>query len=121
MKRSQTKATPQSKARKPRAEQSSTAKVAELQAQAAIEEARHKQLCQLLEYTVHRHSEDYLRQLATTAVQVKALADVATMQAQLLQQTTTPPKPRKAQEPTDSNQQLHAQLRRAFKQNLVNK
>lgn len=91
---------------------SSVATAAELQAQAAQEEARHKQLCQLLEHTVHRHCEDYLRQLATTAVQVKAVAEIATMQAQLLQQKSTPPKLHKNKQSASSS--IHNALVRAL-------
>lgn len=83
-------------------EQSSVATAAKLQAQAALEEARHNQLCQLLEHTVHRHCEDYLRQLATTAVQVKAVAEIASMQAQLLQRKSTQPKNHKDKQSASS-------------------
>ncbi len=51
-----------------------------------MEQARHTQLCQLLEHTLHRYCDDYLRQLATTAVQVKTMAEIATMQAELIKQ-----------------------------------
>ncbi len=57
----------------------------ELQARADLEQQRHRQLCQLLEHSVPNHCDDYLRQLATTAVQVRTMAEIATLQAQLLQ------------------------------------
>lgn len=116
-----TSAKARSKAVKSRNGSSSAATAAELQARAALEEARHQQLCQLLEHTVQRHCDDYLRQLATTAVQVKTMAEIAAMQAQLLQQMPTPPKDAKAKKPSESpvgsgNQVVSTYLKSLFTQ-----
>ncbi|RKS28520.1 hypothetical protein BJ917_1402 [Pseudomonas sp. WPR_5_2] len=112
----QTKAKPQPKTGKLRASQSSAAKAAELQARTALEEARHSQLCQLLEYTLHNHCDDYLRQLATTAVQVKTVAEIATMQAQLLQKKDTQKKTREAKKTAESILSRPPQWNRFLKQ-----
>ncbi len=112
MAKRQSKTKKQSKQGEVRKEQSSVAAAAKLQAQAALEEARHKQLCQLLEHTLHRHCEDYLRQLATTAVQVKTVAEIASMQAQLLQRKSTPPKNHKDKQSASST--IHNAVMRAL-------
>ena len=111
----QTKAKAQPKAGKSRASRSSSAKTAELQTQTSLEEARHSQLCQLLEHTLHRHCDDYLRQLATTAVQVKTVAEIATMQAQLLKQQNEKPKARETKKAATNNPILAPSLSRLFK------
>ncbi|QQU68207.1 hypothetical protein I6I45_26795 [Pseudomonas fluorescens] len=112
----QTKAKAQPKAGKSRASRSSSAKTAELQAVASLEEARHNRLCQLLEHTLHRHCDDYLRQLATTAVHVKTVAEIATMQAQLLQWQNIQPKNHEVKKPAESISGLPPQLGRLLKQ-----
>lgn len=112
----QTTAKTQQKSAKSRTNKSSTAKAAALQAQVSLEQARHTQLCQLLEHTLHRHCDDYLRQLATTAVQVRTVADIATMQAQLLQQHSEKPKGRETKKPATNNPFLSPSLSRLFKQ-----
>ena len=112
----QIRAKPQSKAGKSRTSKSSAAKTAELQTQTSLEEARHSQLCQLLEHTLHRHCDDYLRQLATTAVQVRTVADIATMQAQLLQWQNIQPKNHEVKKPAESISGLPPQLGRLLKQ-----
>ena len=111
----QTKAKAQQNAGKSRTGKSPVAKAAELQAQASLEQARHTQLCQLLEHTQHRHCDDYLRQLATTAVQVKTVAEIATMQAQLLKQQSEKPKARETKKPATNNPFLSPSLSRLFK------
>ncbi|KPY31481.1 hypothetical protein ALO52_200097 [Pseudomonas syringae pv. primulae] len=93
-------------------------KCAKLQAQAALEEARHAQLCQLLEHTVHHHCDEYLRQLAISSVQVRTLAEIATMQSQLLAlsgttasaKTTAKPK---AAKPESKAETMYLQLQDA--------
>lgn len=62
------------------------ARASELQARAELEQQRHGQLCQLLALTLPNPCDDYLRQLATTAVQSRAMTEIATLQAQLLQE-----------------------------------
>jgi hypothetical protein len=114
----QNRAKPQPKAGKSQTNKSSAAKTADLQTQVSLEEARHRQLCQLLEHTLHRHCDDYLRQLATTAVQVKTVAEIATMQAQLLKQQDEKPKARRKKKATNKNLILAPSLSRLFKQTL---
>ena len=81
-----------------------------------MEEARHNRLCQLLEHTLHSHCDDYLRQLATTAVHVKTVAEIATMQAQLLQWQNIQPKNHEVKKPAESISGLPPQLGRLLKQ-----
>lgn len=57
---------------------------AKLHAQAALEASRQAALCRLLEHSMGHWCDDYLRQLATNAVRVRALSEIATMQAELL-------------------------------------
>ncbi|MCJ8174773.1 hypothetical protein MRS45_01520 [Pseudomonas viridiflava] len=105
-------------AARPKPRKTSAEKGAELQAQAALEEARHAQLCQLLEYTVHNHCDEYLRQLAISSVQVRTLAEIATMQSQLLAlsgtrasaKTTAKPK---AAKPESKAETMYLQLQDA--------
>lgn len=103
-------ATARSKSRKTSAE-----KTAELQAHAALEEARHAQLCQLLEHTVPNHCDELLRQLAIASMQVETLAEIATMQSQLLAQSGTKAAPRpkakpKTAKPESTADTAHLQL-----------
>lgn len=57
---------------------------AELHALAALEASRQTALCRLLEHSMGHWCDDYLRQLATNAVRVRALSEIATIQAELL-------------------------------------
>ncbi len=57
---------------------------AELTAQVALEANRQVALCRLLEHSMGNWCDDYLRQLATNAVMVSALSEIAAMQAELL-------------------------------------
>lgn len=79
----------------------SKAKAAEIQALAELEQARHSRLCELLEHTLPRHCDDYLRQLATTAVQVQSIAQIATLQAQLLQERSAASPPEQKKKPAE--------------------
>lgn len=99
---------------RPKPRKTSAEKGAELQAQAALEEARHAQLCQLLEHTVHHHCDEYLRQLAISSVQVRTLAEIATMQSQLLalSGTTAAAKP-KAAKPESTTETMYLELQDA--------
>ncbi len=105
-------------AARPKPRKTSAEKGAELQAQAALEEARHAQLCQLLEHTVHHHCDEYLRQLAISSVQVRTLAEIATMQSQLvaLSGTTAAAKAKakaKAAKPESTTETMYLQLQDA--------
>ncbi len=57
---------------------------AELTAQATLEASRHAALCQLLEHSMGQWCVDYLRQLATNAVRVRSITEIAAMQSELL-------------------------------------
>lgn len=65
---------------------------AELHAQAALEANRQAALCRLLEHSMGHWCDDYLRQLATNAVRVSALSEIAAMQAELLKHREPPEK-----------------------------
>jgi hypothetical protein len=65
---------------------------AKLTALAALEASRHASLCQLLEHSMGNWCDDYLRQLATNAVRVSAVSEIAAMQAELLKHREPPAK-----------------------------
>lgn len=62
----------------------------DLTALASLEASRQAALCQLLEHSMGNWCDDYLRQLATTAVRVRVVSEIAAMQAELLKHREPP-------------------------------